>query len=96
MSPYFLGACLVLLGGTCLSLSGIIVRNMDFAEGWQILFYRSQGSFLVVLAYLCFVYRKNTLIAFFRIGSTGLAAGVILGLGSISYLFEANAAREKR
>ena len=87
MNPYLLGACLVLLGGTCLSLSGIIVRNMDFAEGWQILFYRSQGSFLVVLAYILFKYRQKTVTAFLQIGSSGLVAGVVLGLGSISYLF---------
>jgi len=35
---------MVLLAGVCLSSGGLIVRLMEAADGWQILFYRSIAS----------------------------------------------------
>ena len=38
---YFQGMALVLLAGTVWSTAGVVVRAMEAADGWQIVFYRS-------------------------------------------------------
>ena len=37
---YAYGVTLVIVGGVFLSTSGILLRNIEAATGWQILFYR--------------------------------------------------------
>ena len=37
---YGLGVFLVVVGGVFLSTNGIMLRNIEQADGWQILFYR--------------------------------------------------------
>ena len=37
---YGLGVFLVVVGGVFLSANGIMLRNIEQADGWQILFYR--------------------------------------------------------
>ncbi len=51
---YSYGVTLVIIGGLFLSLSGILLRNLESASGWQILFYRSISltAFLFVVIVL--------------------------------------------
>ena len=81
------GVMLVLAGGALLSLSGIAMRHMEAAGGWQIIFYRSLTFSLVVFLWLAFSYRTHVLRAFVRVGRPGLIAGLSLGLGSACYVF---------
>ena len=37
---YGYGVSLVVIGGVFLSTSGILLRNLEAANGWQVLFYR--------------------------------------------------------
>ena len=84
---YGLGVTLVIVGGVFLSLSGILLRNIEAADGWQILFYRG-FSFSATLALLLLIkYKKGFLRAFRDIGRPGVWAGTVLGLGSICYVF---------
>jgi len=83
---YKLGLTLILLGGTFLSLSGILLRHIEAANGWQILFYRSFTCFIFIATVLSFQYRKATLSKFRAIGLPGFYASVVLSLGSIFYI----------
>jgi len=84
---YLLGVIIVLAGGAFLSTSGILLRIMDNADGWQIVFFRSLTFFFTILTILVFRYGKNTFAAYKAIGKQGLVASVLLGLGSTCYIF---------
>ena len=84
---YATGVALVLVAGLMLSLSGVTLRHIESASGWQILFYRSLTFFVVVTLYLVFRYRTRVVRAFVRTGRPGLVVAMSLGLGSACYVF---------
>ena len=84
---YLFGVLVVLAGGAFLSTSGILLRIMDNANGWQIIFYRSLTFFITISTILVFQYRSKTLGAFRAIGTPGIAAAFLLGFGSVCYIF---------
>ena len=84
---YGLGAALVIVGGLFLSTSGILLRNIEAATGWQILFYRGFAFSATLLLLLLLRYRTGIGSVFRAIGSPGLWAAVVLGLGSICYVY---------
>ena len=84
---YGLGVTLVIVGGVFLSLSGILLRNIEAANGWQILFYRGLAFSATLFLLLLIKYRKSTLQVFLKIGKPGVLAGTVLGLGSLCYIF---------
>lgn len=84
---YTFGITLVVIGSIFLSTSGILLRNIESASGWQILFYRGIAFSMMLFLILCFKYRKDTLKAFKAVGKPGIWAGTALGLGSICYVY---------
>jgi drug/metabolite transporter (DMT)-like permease len=84
---YTFGVSLVIFGGIFLSLSGILLRNLESASGWQILFYRGIAFSFMLFLILLLKYRKGTVTAFKAIGKPGLWAALALGLGSVCYVF---------
>ena len=81
------GVALVLGAGVLLSLSGIVLRHMESAGGWQIIFYRSLAFAAAVFLWLAFSYRTRVVHAFTRVGRAGLIVVLSLGLGSACYVF---------
>jgi len=84
---YGYGVTLVIIGGVFLSTSGILLRNLEAASGWQILFYRGLAFSLTLFLLLLLRYRGGIGAAFRAIGRPGLWASLVLGLGSICYVF---------
>ena len=84
---YSYGVMLVIIGGFFLSTSGILLRNVESASGWQILFYRGFTFSLTLFLLLLMRYRSSIGRAFREIGKPGLWAALVLGLGSICYIF---------
>ncbi|MEM7209808.1 MAG: DMT family transporter [Pseudomonadota bacterium] len=84
---YALGVLLVVVGGLFLSANGIMLRSLEAANGWQVLFYRGLAFTLALFLILLVRYRKNTAAAFSAVGVRGLWAGLVLGLGSCAYIF---------
>jgi drug/metabolite transporter (DMT)-like permease len=84
---YSFGVGLVIVGGVFLSLSGIMLRNIESASGWQILFYRGLAFSIMLFLILLLKYRSKTADAFRAIGRPGLWAALALGLGSVGYVF---------
>jgi DME family drug/metabolite transporter len=84
---YSFGVALVIFGGIFLSLSGILLRNLDSASGWQILFYRGIAFSFMLFLILLLKYRRGTVTAFKAIGKPGLLAALALGLGSVCYVY---------
>lgn len=82
-----LGVAMVLAGGVCLSTSGILLRNIESAGGWQILFYRGLFFALTMVLFLAVRHRGRLLRVFRDTGMAGIFIGVILGLTSVFYIF---------
>jgi len=84
---YGLGVALVIVGGLFLSTSGILLRNIEAADGWQILFYRGVAFSTTLFLLLLLRYRGGIGAAFRAVGRPGLWAALVLGLGSICYVY---------
>jgi drug/metabolite transporter (DMT)-like permease len=84
---YPLGVAMVMTAGVCLSFGGLIVRHIEAADGWQILFYRSIAFAATVLAFLLVRYRGRVVRPFAKIGWNGVLAALCLAAGSASYVF---------
>ncbi|GJL83024.1 MAG: membrane protein [marine bacterium B5-7] len=86
-TDYIHGVLLVILGGSFLSLAGVLLRHIESADGWQILFYRSVSFFVTLTLIVIFRYRRATWDAFVKVGARGIGVAVALGLGSCCYVF---------
>lgn len=84
---YVIGVGLILLGGVSLSSGGILLRYVEQAEGWTILFYRSIGFVGLLFSVILFRYGRQTVRAFHAIGKNGLMMSLILGGGFTCYVF---------
>ncbi len=77
---------MVLAAGVCLSFGGLIVRLIDAADIWLVVFYRSAAFAVTLLAYLAVVYRGRLIRPFLAVGREGLVVALSLGVGSICYI----------
>ena len=84
---YLFGVLIVLIGGAFLSTSGILIRNMENPDGWQIVLYRSITFFFTILAILAWRYKGRTFHAYRAVGMPGVLAAILLGMGSVCYIF---------
>lgn len=84
---YARGVACVLAGGTCLSLGGVLIRHIETAGGWQIVFYRAIGFILTLSVYLALTHRRRFVASFRAVGWPGVIAAVSLGLGTACYVF---------
>jgi len=90
LSSRDLGVAAILFGALCASSVGVLVRLVDQADGWQILFYRSLSfAFTVFLFLLASGGRNRPGVAarFAGIGPWGAVVAVCLGSAFIAYIF---------
>ena len=69
------------------SLAGILVRLIEAAGGWQILFYRSLAFLAAMLLFIAYRHRGRTVAAFTGVGGTGLAISLCLTGAFIAFIF---------
>ena len=82
-----LGVAAVLAAALCTSLSGILVRLTEHADGWQILFWRSFFCIVTLLVYLGWRHGARIGDSFLSIGRTGLLCSLTLGSSFITFIF---------
>lgn len=85
-SRHGLGVALVLLGSGAASSAGILLRHVERADDWQILFYRSLSFALTILVFLLFRHRGGTVAAFRAVGWNGVVVALALGGAMIVFL----------
>ena len=83
---YAFGVALVALAGVFWSLGGILVRSIEAAGAWQIIFYRSLALALSLLLIIAVRHRGRVGLAFARAGWNGVLAGACLSGGFIGYV----------
>ena len=81
------GVAMVLMGGVCLSTSGILLRNIESAGGWQILFYRGFFFAVTMVLFLAVRHRGHLLDVIRTTGRAGVFIGATLGVSSVFYIF---------
>ena len=81
------GVVLVLVAGGFLSIGGLVIRLIEAADEWQILFYRSIALVATLLAVLAVRQRAGLWASFRAIGAAGLVAAVCISGGFIGFIF---------
>ncbi len=78
--------CLMIACSTVISFGGLILRNIEQADAWQINFYRSVSLIGAILVILVFQYRGQTISHIRKIGRPGLLGGAMLAAAGIAFL----------
>ncbi len=87
LSAYGLGVVLLLLAGVALSSGGYLIRSIEAADGWQILFYRGLAFTATSFVFTAVRHKGHLGKAYVDIGLPGLIGSLALGLGFCAYLF---------
>ena len=77
---------LMVFSSVLISFGGLILRNIEAADAWQINFYRSLAFIAAVALVLLFQYRRDTVVRIRAIGRPGLLGGVLLAGAGIAFL----------
>lgn len=83
---YSRGVAYVVLGGACLSFGGLLVRFVEDASPWTILFYRSLVFICTVVLFLLLRDGKQTMRQLFAVHRSDLFVSFLLAVGFISYV----------
>jgi len=68
------------------SLAGVILRHVEAADGWQVLFYRSLAFVVILLLFLVWRHRGATARAFAAVGWPGLVTALSLSPAFILFI----------
>jgi len=78
---------LLMVGATlCWSMAGMLVRNMDLRDSWEITFWRSLFMTLFILGVLAVQYRGGTFRRIRAVGLPGFIAGALWALMYICFI----------
>jgi len=83
---YSRGLFYALLAGVFLSSGGLMVRFLDGADPWTVLFYRSLAFFVTVLFFMMWRYRGDFFKRLVKIRAVDLLVSLFLALGFLFYL----------
>ena len=81
------GYILLLFGGFCLSWGGLIIRQFEQADVWQVLFLRSIFFLIALTFFLLVTYKKNTIKIIKDSGFPAIFGGFFLSLSFVAYVF---------
>jgi drug/metabolite transporter (DMT)-like permease len=84
---YLRGVVLVMLAGCCWSLGGILIRSVEAADEWQILFFRSCTAAATFLSVLLLRHRGQVFARFRAAGPSAVVGGLCLGGGFAGWIF---------
>jgi drug/metabolite transporter (DMT)-like permease len=80
------GYILCLMGGFFLSWGGLLIRNFEEANVWQILFWRAFFFSLTLIIFLLVNYKKDTFLIIKRSGFAALLAGFLMSGSFVAYI----------
>lgn len=77
---------LMVVSSVGISFGGLVLRNIEDADVWQINFHRSAALVAVILLIMLFRYRGETAQKVVQIGRAGLCAGALLAGAGVAFL----------
>ena len=77
---------LMIVSSVIISFGGLVVRNIELADAWQINLYRSLALMVAITAILFIQYRSKTVKELRGIGYAGVWAGAILALAGMTFM----------
>jgi len=83
---YSRGLFYALLSGVFLSSGGLMVRFLEGADPWTVLFYRSLAFFVTVSIFMVWRYRRNFFQRLLQLRASDLLVSLFLALGFLFYL----------
>ncbi len=81
------GYILCLIGAFFLSWGGLLIREWDGGDIWQILFWRAFFFSITLSFFLYFIYKNKTLIIIKKSGIPGVIGGIAMAIGFTAYVF---------
>ncbi len=84
---YRLGLSYMFVATLFTSIAGIVLRLVEEADGWQVLFYRSGSLVLTLVPFIAWRYGARTGRAFWAIGRTGIVAALCLAAAFSLFIF---------
>lgn len=76
----------VLMSSCLLSFNGLILRQIDDASAWQVIFYRSAALGVAMSLLFVFRHRRRALHEFRRAGINAMLAGALIGLAGVCFI----------
>ncbi len=84
---YRLGLSYMFVATLFTSIAGIVLRLVEAADGWQVLFYRSSALVVTLVPFIAWRYGARAGRAFWAIGRTGLVAALSLAAAFSLFIF---------
>ena len=74
------------IGSIAISFNGLVIRNIDLANDWILIFYRAFSFCFSIFLYLIFKYRKNVFKKIVQIRINGFLGGFVLSISNICFI----------
>jgi len=81
------GYILCLIGAFFLSWGGLLVREFEGTDIWQILFWRAFFFTITLISFLFLIYKKEAVLTIKKSGLPGILGGFAMSVGFIAYIF---------
>ena len=81
------GYILCLMGAFFLSWGGLLIREWEGGDIWQILFWRAFFFCITLSFFLYFIYKRDALFVIKKSGTPGVVGGIAMAIGFTSYVF---------
>jgi len=80
-------AILIMMAGSiAISFGGLVQRNIEIADAWQTIFYRSLGMLIGMVFIIAVQYRGRVLSTVTGVGQLGLLGGALLSVAGITFI----------
>jgi len=77
---------IMMAGSVAISFGGLVQRNIEVADAWQTIFYRSLGMLIAIAVIVAFRYRGQVLSTVTGVGRMGLLGGALLSVAGITFV----------
>ena len=81
------GYILLLMGAFFLSWGGLLIREWQGGDVWQVLFWRSSFFNLTLILFLYLIYKKEAFSIIKKSGLPGVLGGISMAVGFTAYVF---------
>ena len=81
------GYILCLMGAFFLSWGGLLIREWEGSDIWQILFWRAFFFSITLSFFLYFTYKNEALLIIKKSGIPGVIGGIAMAIGFTAYVF---------